>query len=133
MGKRGLLIASANIDGDKEKEFNQFYNEKHLDVSLRIPGYVTGQLFQVFQDMNLSGAVTDAPPDTFYAGKTRKFITVYEVDYEEAIAGLGNSPEGAAAAKEFFEWLPYVKDLSVTFYEPISQKKSRKASVGGAA
>ena len=37
MGKRGLLIASVNIDADKEKKFNQFYNEKHLDVSLRIP------------------------------------------------------------------------------------------------
>ena len=87
MGKKGLLIVSLDIDADKEKEFNQFYNEKPLDVSLRIRGYLTGQLFQVFQDMNLSGAVTDAPPDVFHAGKPRKFIVVYEGDFEEGLWG----------------------------------------------
>jgi hypothetical protein len=124
MAKRGLLIVSVNIDPSKEKEFNDFYNQKHLDVALKIPGYLTGQRFQVFQDMDLTGAVAGAPSDTFYRGKTRKFIAVYDVDCEEAISGLGSSPEGEAAAKEFFEWIPYLKDVSVTFYEPISGKKS---------
>jgi hypothetical protein len=34
MAKKGLLIVSLDIYADKEKEFNRFYNEKHLDVAL---------------------------------------------------------------------------------------------------
>jgi hypothetical protein len=133
MGKKGVLIVSCNIEPSKEKEFNEFYNGQHLDVALKIPGYLTGQRYQIFEDADLASAVPGAPPDTLFSGKKRKFIAIYDVDCEEAIAGVKSSPEAATSVKEFFEWVPYLKDVSVTFYEAISDKKVRKAGAGGAA
>lgn len=124
MPKNGLLIVSCNIDPSKEEEFNEFYNGKHLDVALKIPGYLTGQRFRVFEEPDLTSAVPGAPPDTFFAGRQRKFIAVYEVDCEEAIQGVKTSPAAAASVKEFFDWVPYLKDVSVTFYREISPKKA---------
>lgn len=127
MAKKGLLVVSCNIDPSKEKEFNEFYNGQHLDIALKIPGYLTGQRFKIFEDADLASAVPGVPPDTFFTGKRCKYIAVYDVDCEDAVAGVKTSPEAATSVKEFFDWVPYLKDVSVTFYEAISAKKVRKA------
>lgn len=42
----GLLMVWADVPADKEKEFNQWYNEEHLAERLAIPGFLSGARYE---------------------------------------------------------------------------------------
>jgi hypothetical protein len=42
----GLLMVWADVPADKEKDFNQWYNDEHLAERLAIPGFLSGARYE---------------------------------------------------------------------------------------
>ncbi len=66
----GLLMVWTDIPGDKEGEFNRWYNEEHLKERLAVPGFLSGARYE---------AVKGGP----------KHLAVYEL---ESLAVLESAP-----------------------------------------
>ena len=61
---RGLYMVWADVPGDKEVEFNRWYNEEHLDELLAIPGVLNAARYT---------AVSGSP----------KYLACYELENPE--------------------------------------------------
>jgi hypothetical protein len=75
---RHILLAFSNPLEGREDEFNAWYNERHLDDVLKVPGYISAQRFEL--------SSTQMMPDGPY-----RYLAIYEVgtdDLEAAPAVL---------------------------------------------
>ena len=68
---QALYMVSMNFTGTpgQEMEFNEWYNKIHLPDALRVPGFLSGNRYEVIRP----------------TPKQRKYIAVYEVIDEDAL------------------------------------------------
>ncbi len=69
MGEYKLVVLTRPVEG-REDEFNQWYNDVHLDDVLKIPGFTAAQRFRIVGE----------PVNTENAWK---YYAVYEVDHDD--------------------------------------------------
>jgi predicted HD phosphohydrolase len=80
---------------EKDEEFNEWYNKKHIPEVLRAPGFISGKRYR---------ATRGSP----------KYWAVYEAESEEALKAALGSPEFKIAADDFQQnWEPYASNLSM--------------------
>jgi hypothetical protein len=75
---RHVLLALVNAKPGREKEFNRWYEQRHLDDVLRIPGFVGARRYEA-ADAQLTGEPAHA------------YLTIYEIetdDIESAVERL---------------------------------------------
>lgn len=75
------LVRSNPVEG-KEIEFNEWYENIHLDEVLQIPGFKTAQRFELHE--------TQMQPDQSHA-----HIAIYELDSDDVASTLQNIREAA--------------------------------------
>ncbi len=83
-----LHIVRLNIDPAHEKEFNEWYDTKHLPDILACPGWISGHRFK---------SINDGP----------KYVAIYEVAGDWAY-----ETQEYRQASGFFEFTPHVRDFS---------------------
>lgn len=50
MTERTIFVVCSNAVGGGEDEYNEWYTERHLDETLRVPGVVSAQRFRLHRD-----------------------------------------------------------------------------------
>jgi len=73
MGKYVFMVFANAVEG-KDDEFNDWYNNVHLGEVLQVPGFASGQRFE------MSGAPTP--------GADHKYLAMYELETDDAQATL---------------------------------------------
>ena len=97
-----IHIVRLNIDPAYEKEFNEWYDNKHLPEILSCPGWLSGRRFQTL-------------------GEGPKYAAIYEVAGDWAF----NTPEYHRVTG-FFDFTPHVRDFSRIQLQPIYGKQNEK-------
>ncbi|MGN6773477.1 MAG: hypothetical protein ACTHJQ_27065 [Rhizobiaceae bacterium] len=97
-----IHIVRLNIDPICEKEFNEWYDNRHLPDILSCPGWLSGRRFRAL-------------------GEGPKYAAIYQVAGEWAFA----TPEYKEVAG-FFEFTPHVRDFSRIQLRPILVSKGEK-------
>lgn len=92
-----LYVVRVDVDSEKEKQFNEWYNKEHVPALLKVPG-VTG----AYRYASLEG--------------TPKYMAIYELDNPDVLT--------SEAWKKAVEMTPRPKDIvsknaSRTLYERI--------------
>lgn len=118
---RYIMVVKCNIDPTVEDAFNKFYNERHLGVALKIPGWLSGQRFVAEERFDINQLRPGLPPGVLAENTEQKYVALYEFSGSEAREALAKSPEAAYSTNDFYEeWTPYLRDVSVTIYRSIS-------------
>lgn len=86
-GKRVLWLVGTECAPEREQEFNEWYGRVHLPMLLKVPGVVAAARYE---------AVNPAPGQP-------KYLAVYEVEDEEALEAIPQTPEMLAARAERLE------------------------------
>lgn len=110
MGQYKLVVLTRPVEG-REDEFNQWYNDVHLDDVLKIPGFTAAQRFRIVGE----------PVNTENAWK---YYAVYEVDHDdpksvldELIARVGTESMPMSEAMD--------ENLYCVLYEAITPRKTK--------
>ena len=74
MGKYVFMVFANAVDG-KDAEFNDWYNNVHLAEVLQVPGFATGQRFEMAGDPT--------------PGADHKYLAMYELETDDPQATLG--------------------------------------------
>lgn len=82
-----ILIVANEPEAGREDEYNAWYTEKHIPMLLQFPGLKRASRYR------LSGENKECS----------RYIAVYEFDSREDLEAFPNSPEFAAAVKDFDE------------------------------
>jgi len=105
-GKPILWLVSLSFDApEREEEFNKWYSEVHVPQMVEIPGVLSGTRY---------AAIRTQPGQL-------KYLTIYELESEEAIDSIQASPEMEEARQDFrARWAPYVGERTHAWYERIA-------------
>jgi hypothetical protein len=116
MAKHLLVVLSNAVPG-QDQEFVRWYEEQHLDDVLRVPGFVSAQLFKVTRNgaKPLSG----------------QYLALYEMEAEDADAAYIGLEKAAQAGR-----LPMTPTMDLgnvvsTVVSPVSEKKTAPRTVKG--
>lgn len=108
---RHILLAFSNPLEGREEEFNAWYNERHLDDVLKVPGYVSAQRFEL--------SPTQMMPDGPY-----RYLAIYEVETDDLEATSkalqAMTPEDMPVSEAW----DYDR-CETRWYSPITEMKSR--------
>jgi hypothetical protein len=119
MGKHILVVVTNPTSPEQEKEYNDWYTNKHLDDVLKVPGFVAAQRFRLTQD--------SAKP------LTGPYLAIYEMDCKDpkaAFEGLGKAAD--AGAMPMTSAIDTV-NITASIYSPITSRKVAKAAKKKAA
>ena len=79
---RHVLLALVNAQPGHEDEFNRWYEERHLDDVLSIPGFVAARRYEA-ADAQLTGKPAHA------------YLTIYEIETDDIDAAVKRLLEAA--------------------------------------
>ncbi|MEE9201725.1 MAG: hypothetical protein V3U31_00840 [Dehalococcoidia bacterium] len=90
---------------EKEAEFNQWYNQKHLPDFRSLPGVMEGTRYEILRGRKLNP----------------KYLTMYELEGEDVVEGVLNSPEAVEVGEDMTrQWGEgAVSDLTIGAYRRI--------------
>ncbi len=90
---------------EKEAEFNQWYNQKHLPDFRSLPGVVEGTRYEIVRGRRLNP----------------KYLTIYGLESEDVAEGVLNSPEAMAVGEDMTrQWGEgATSDLTIGVYRRI--------------
>jgi hypothetical protein len=114
MGKHTFVVMT-NPTAGKEDEFNEWYNKQHIPDVLNVPGFVSGQRFQI-ADAQMSRE----------AGKGYKYLAIYEIETDDLAGTLkelrarGGTPE--IVASDAID----MKNVGAFVFTPIAEKVMAK-------
>jgi hypothetical protein len=69
------LLALVNAESGRDEEFNRWYEERHLDDVLRIPGFVAARRYRAAE-----AQLTGKP--------AHGYLTVYEIETDDIAAAV---------------------------------------------
>jgi hypothetical protein len=114
MGKHTFVVMT-NPTAGKEDEFNEWYNKQHIPDVLNVPGFVSGQRFQI----------ADAQMGRD-AGKGYKYLAIYEIETDDLAGTLkelrarGGTPE--IVASDAID----MKNVGAFVFTPVAEKVMAK-------
>lgn len=118
-----IAVVRCDIDPEVEDQFNDFYNSKHLQVALRTPGFKSAQRFRLLKHVD-TGEWNHPLAEEFNSpAPEQRYIAVYELETPELVSNLSDHPENRASTDEFLEWADKLRNVSISFYEAISEVK----------
>jgi heme-degrading monooxygenase HmoA len=85
MGHKIMLIAANEPIAEKEAEYNEWYNGKHIPMMFQFRGLKKASRYRLASDNK----------------ECSKYLAVYEFDSTEDLEAFLQSPEFAAAVKDF--------------------------------
>ncbi|MBS1860252.1 MAG: hypothetical protein JSS68_00930 [Actinobacteria bacterium] len=100
-----LVVVDAFVDPEHEEEFNRWYDEKHMPLTVSCPGFRIGARYRSSDD------------------KERKYTTLYVVDDEATM-----ETEELAAIRGFDHLTPYVR-YERRIYRPVSSYAKAKGEL----
>ena len=108
MGKYIFMVFANAVDG-KDDAFNDWYTNVHLDEVLQVPGFASGQRFEV---------AGDPAPDP-----THNYLAMYELETDDPQATLG------ALNKAVAEWMQMTDTMdsataNVKLFAPVTEKRT---------
>jgi hypothetical protein len=71
MSERHLFVVLSNAVAGREDEFNDWYDNRHLDDVLAVPGVVSAQRFALSSEQRM------APPHPF------QYLALYEIETDD--------------------------------------------------
>lgn len=90
------MSVEIEIKAEAEEEFNRWYEEEHLPLLSKIPGWLRGRRYTLFSTMTrVSGKVL-----TEDEGSVSKYLALH--DFSEGHAGFMDTPEWKTATST--EW-----------------------------
>jgi hypothetical protein len=100
-----LYLVALNFNwSQREQEFNKWYNELHVPDVLKAPGVIGATRYEAIR-------AQEAQP---------RYLSVYELESEEAIDFFLASPELEKARMDFSaRWRSHVSGRSSLWYKPI--------------
>jgi hypothetical protein len=109
MAKHLLVVLSNAVPG-QDQEFVRWYEEQHLDDVLRVPGFVSAQLFKVAYDgaKPLSG----------------RYLALYEMEADDAPAAYARLQKAAGEGKLPMTATMDLGNVVSTVVSPVSGKKT---------
>ena len=114
MGKHTFVVMTNPTEG-KEAEFNEWYNKQHIPDVLNVPGFVSGQRFQI-ADAQMGRE----------AGKGYKYLAIYEIETDDLAGTLkelrarGGTPE--IVASDAID----MKNVGAFVFTPVAEKVMAK-------
>ncbi len=106
--QRVILVVGTNPPPGKEAEFNEWYDNVHVPMLLKAPGMVRATRYQ------LVGEGDEYP----------RYLAIYELEDEAAMAKFAQSPEAAAAHQQRREQWAGGPDFSISWranYQVLSE------------
>ena len=106
MGKYVFMVFANAVEG-KDDEFNDWYNNVHLGEVLQVPGFASGQRFEMSGDPTL--------------GADHKYLAMYELETDDPQATLGELNKAVA------EWMQMSDSMdrattNVKLWAPTTEK-----------
>jgi hypothetical protein len=104
---RYAFVVLTNPAAQREAEFNEWYDQKHVPDVLRVPGMVAAQRFRVVADQS---------------NLPQRYLAIYEMETDDPIkvldelkarAGTDAMPLSSAMASE---------GVGISLYEPVSKR-----------
>lgn len=105
-----LLVVLTNAVPGQEQEFVRWYEEQHLDDVLRVPGFISAQLFKV--------ACDGAQP------LTGRYVALYEMEAEDPVAAYAGLQKAAQAGQLPMTAAMDLRNVVSTVVTPLSEKKT---------
>ncbi len=103
MSERPLLIVQMDMAAEKEDEFNEWYNNKHIPEILAVKGFVSGKRYKTLKG-------------------SPKYLAVYEFENAEVIKDAMKDEEFAKAGKDFQDnYQPHASNMAVYTYIPVEK------------
>ncbi len=101
MSERPILIVQMDMAEEKEDEFNEWYNNKHIPEIIQVKGFVSGKRYK---------AAKGSP----------KYLAVYEFENADVIKDAMKDEGFAKAGKDFQDnYQKHASNLSFMTYIPI--------------
>lgn len=98
---RYILQTTVDIPADKEKEFNEWYNQVHVPEIIKCPGFLSARRLRSVQ------------------GPGPRYIAIYEIEHERVL----ETPE-FNKARGWHRFAPFVIDPKPTIYQEIFYAES---------
>ena len=106
MPGKTIYVVRLNFNlSDKDTEFNDWYNNKHLPDFRSLPGVVEGTRYEILRGRK----------------KNPKYLAVYELEGEDAVEGVLNSPQALEVGEDMTrQWgSDAISDLTIGVYRRI--------------
>lgn len=110
-----LLIASMDVEPDKEDLLNEVYDTEHIPEILKLPGVVSvSRMEKVPLILGIGGEIKEIP-----TGMAPKFTAIYEIESPEVL-----KTDGWGKAVEYGRWpgevRPYTSNRQFTLQKVTS-------------
>ncbi|MBV9996693.1 MAG: hypothetical protein JO127_15925 [Caulobacteraceae bacterium] len=109
---RFLFVVMTKPAEGREREYNDWYSNQHLDDVISVEGFVAAQRFKLCEGDGLPGG--------------SPYLALYEIEAESAAAAQKALGEKSASGTMFISEALDLKTVSAAYYEPITARKARR-------
>jgi len=114
---RHLLVVMTNATDGREDEYNDWYNDVHLDEVVKIPEFVSAQRFKL-ADTQLKDILTpEERGDSKHGASHHRYLALYEIEAETSTDAV----QALRQARPNFQMTDALsKELNVWVFSPIT-------------
>jgi hypothetical protein len=106
-----LLVGFGNCVAGREDEYHDWYNNRHMDDVLAIPGFVSGQRFAV-QDTNVAGE----------SHSPWQYLALFEIETDDLRGALDTLVARSGTALMPSSDTVDLKSVATFIYRPVTPK-----------
>ena len=107
-----LVVLTNPVSGERDEEFNEWYNNTHLKDVLTVPGYVAATRFRLLDKTVLEGA--EQPK--------QRYLAIYELDTDDVDRAAAQLQGAMQGGEMFISDSLDLPTAAANFYEQVSDR-----------